>query len=94
MLPVVDIIHEHDGPSKMERKDCGSASQCHICGKSIKRLNRHLREVHGKVTMNKTMIVKGAHGYVVWACPICSKVVGRMRDHIKRTHKIYDSQFL
>jgi len=39
MLPVVDIIHEHDSPSKMERKDCGSPSQCHICGKSIKRLN-------------------------------------------------------
>ena len=90
MLPVVDIIHEHDSPSKMERKNCGSRSQCHICGKSIKRLNRHLRKVHGKATMDKTMIVKGAHGYVVRACPICSKVVERMRHHIKRTHKICD----
>ena len=86
MSPVIEKINSHS-PSEMEEKDSDSLRQCHICGKSVRRLPRHSKEVH-KEAMDKSGRVKSARGYVVRSCPIRSKVVERMRDHIKRTHKI------
>ena len=62
---------------------------CRICRKNITNLNRHLRDVHNiNVPKPRKDLVVSELGYIKRICPLCSRSLERMRDHLARTHKI------
>ena len=62
---------------------------CRLCGKHITNPNRHLRDVHNlNVPKPRKDLIVSERGYIKRICPLCSRSLERMRDHLARTHKI------
>ena len=66
-------------------------NQCHVCGKKFQNLNHHLFEIHG---ISKIDTVRDSHGYIMKICPKCGEGKTRLRDPLKRRHKLLDTGVL
>lgn len=67
-------------------------NQCHVCGKNLQNLNLHLYEKHGISKSTKDTVRRDSHGYIIIVCPKCGEEKTRLRNHLKRKHKLPDLQ--